>query len=281
MDLELTGRVAIVGGSSRGLGRACAERLAREGADVVLVATGAETLERTATEIREETGAEVLAVCADQSREGEAARIVRKTVERFGPVDILVNNTGGPPAGDFEDFADEDWQRAFEGTLLSVVRLCREVLSGMRERGWGRIVTNTSFTVREPADRLLLSNVFRVGVVALSKTLAREVAADGVTVNCVAPGAFETDRLRSIFAASAEATVVRSSRHRRRRRTERSTPYVPSGRRESPSGGSHSPRSSQISSHSWPPTGHLRSPEPAYLWTVACCEGCSEGGTSS
>jgi len=206
MDLELTGRVAIVGGSSRGLGRACAERLAREGADVVLVATGAETLERTATEIREETGAEVLAVCADQSREGEAARIVRKTVERFGPVDILISNTGGPPAGDFEDFADEDWQRAFEGTLLSVVRLCREVLSGMRERGWGRIVTNTSFTVREPADRLLLSNVFRVGVVALSKTLAREVAADGVTVNCVAPGAFETDRLRSIFAASAEAT---------------------------------------------------------------------------
>jgi 3-oxoacyl-[acyl-carrier protein] reductase len=206
MDLGLSGRVAIVGGASRGLGRACAERLAREGANLVIVARGEEELEAAAEAIAEETGVEVLPVVADQSRPDAARSVVDRAMERFGRIDVLVNNTGGPPPGAFVDHDDAAWRAAFDGTLMSVVRFCRAVVPIMREQRWGRIVNDTSFTVKEPAERLILSNVFRVGVVALSKTLAREVAGDGITVNCVCPGAFDTDRLRAIFREQSEAS---------------------------------------------------------------------------
>ena len=206
MDLGLRGKVAIVGGASRGLGRACAERLAREGASLTIVARGADALERTASEIAGAAGVEVLPVAVDQGRAEGIEAIVERTMARFGRIDVSVNNTGGPPPGEFATHDDAAWQAAFEGTLMSVVRLCRAVVPIMRQRGWGRIINDTSVTVKQPADRLLLSNVFRVGVVALSKTLAREVAADGITVNCVCPGAFDTDRLRAIFRRQAETT---------------------------------------------------------------------------
>ncbi len=206
MDLGLREKVAIVGGASRGLGRACAERLAREGAHLVIVARGEDELACAATAIAAETGTEVMPVAIDQSRPEGIQTIVERAMERFGRIDILVNNTGGPPPGRFDDHDDAAWQAAFEGTLMSVVRLCRAAVPIMRTQGWGRIVNDTSFTVKEPADRLILSNVFRVGVVALSKTLAREVAADGITVNCVCPGAFDTDRLRAIFREQAAAS---------------------------------------------------------------------------
>ena len=206
MDLGLIGKVAIVGGASRGLGRACAERLAREGANLVIVARGEVELEEVAREIAKETGVDVLPAAVDQSRPDGARIVVGHAIERFGRIDILVNNTGGPPPGLFADHDDAAWLAAFDGILMSVVRFCREVIPFMRKEGWGRIVNDTSFTVKEPAERLILSNVFRVGVVALSKTLAREVAGDGITVNCVCPGAFDTDRLRAVFREQSEAS---------------------------------------------------------------------------
>ena len=206
MDLGLSGRVAIVGGASRGLGRACAERLAREGANLVIVARGEGELEEAARTIAPKAGVEVLSIAADQSRPDAVGSVVDRAMEQFGRVDVLVNNTGGPPPGLFADHGDEAWLAAFDGILMSVVRFCRAVLPAMRRQGWGRIVNDTSFTVKEPAERLILSNVFRVGVVALSKTLAREVASEGITVNCVCPGAFDTDRLRAIFREQSEAS---------------------------------------------------------------------------
>ena len=206
MHLGMTGRVAIVGGASRGLGRACAERLAREGANLVIVARRESDLEEEAKAIAEETGVDVLPVAVDQGRPDAAKSVIDRAIERFDRIDVLVNNTGGPPPGRFDDHDDSAWLTAFDGILMSVVRLCRAVLPIMRRQGWGRIVNDTSFTVKEPAGRLILSNVFRVGVVALSKTLAREVAGDGITVNCVCPGAFDTDRLRAIFREQSEAS---------------------------------------------------------------------------
>jgi 3-oxoacyl-[acyl-carrier protein] reductase len=206
MDLGVRDRVALVGGGSRGLGRACARALAAEGVRVVIVARGQDTLEEAAETIVEETGSDVQGVAADLRKAADIERLIGAIVDRHGRIDILVHNTGGPPPGLFLDHDDDAWQEAFEGLLLSFVRCCRAVVPIMRKNGWGRIITNTSFTVKEPADRLILSNALRTAVVAASKTLAREVAADGITVNCVAPGAFETDRLREIFAAEAEKT---------------------------------------------------------------------------
>jgi len=204
MDLGLTGRVAIVGGASRGLGRACAERLAAEGARLVLVGRDRVAIEAAATEIG--PPAEVVPIAADQSRADDVRCVVDGAMARFGRIDILVHNTGGPPAGAFLDHEDTAWHAAFEGLLMSVVRYGRAILPIMTRQGWGRIVANTSFTVKEPAERLVLSNALRAAVVALSKTLSHEVAADGITVNCVCPGAFDTERLGAIFEEQATAS---------------------------------------------------------------------------
>jgi len=208
MNLGLKGKSALVGGASRGLGYACAHNLAAEGARVTLCSRDETDISRAAERIRDETGGQVHAVAADQSTPDGIERMLREARERFGPIDILVNNTGGPPPGLFADHDDDAWQAAFEGLILSVVRLCRGVLPEMIARGWGRIITNTSFTVKEPAEQLVLSNALRAAVVALSKTLSREVAASGITVNCVAPGAFDTERLERLFDAQALAQGI-------------------------------------------------------------------------
>ncbi|MFC2078359.1 SDR family oxidoreductase [Candidatus Bipolaricaulota bacterium] len=205
MDLGVRGKTAMVGGASRGLGLAICERMAAEGANLVMVSRGAGALTLASEQLTTEHGVETMAIPGDQSRKDDVERILSSALGHFGTIDILVHNTGGPPPGLFRDHDDAAWTAAFEGLLLSVVRMCRGVLPGMQERGWGRIVIDTSFTVKEPAPRLVLSNVFRTGVVALAKTLSREVAADGITVNCVCPGAFDTDRLRSIFEEQALA----------------------------------------------------------------------------
>jgi 3-oxoacyl-[acyl-carrier protein] reductase len=144
-----------------------------------------------------------LPIAADLSLDRDIQHILDVAIDQLEAIDVLFHNTGGPPPGLFVDLDDEAWTKAFEGILLSVVRLCRGVLPGMQTKGWGRILINTSFTVKEPAPRLILSNVFRTGVVALAKTLSREVASDGVTVNCICPGAFGTERLASIFEEQA------------------------------------------------------------------------------
>ena len=150
--------------ASQGLGRATALGLAREGARLTICARGAEELEKTAREIREETSAEVLAIAADVSRTEDIRNVVSETLEKYSTVDILVNNAGGPPVGGFLDFSLDNWQKAVELNLFSTITFCREVIPHMRKNNWGRIVNITSVAVKEPIDGLILSNTVRAGV---------------------------------------------------------------------------------------------------------------------
>jgi 3-oxoacyl-[acyl-carrier protein] reductase len=203
MDLGLENRVAIVAASSRGLGKACALELAREGAWVVICARDPACLAETADEIASATGAEVFAVEADLTDDALIRHLVADTLDRFGRIDVLVTNNGGPPAGYFDDFGDEAWFAAHQLTLLSAVRLIRAVLPAMRAQRWGRIINITSVSVKQPIDNLLLSNVYRPGVIGLAKTLSAQVAADRITVNNVAPGYTRTDRVLDLAQARA------------------------------------------------------------------------------
>ena len=204
MDLGLKGKVALVAAASKGLGKAVAMELASEGARVAICARNEDTLRAAADEIGTKARSEVLAVVADVTVAEDVEGLVADTLTHFHHIDILVNNAGGPPAGYFLDFGDEDWQAAFELNLLSTVRLIRAVLPGMRQRRWGRVVNITSVAVKQPVDNLILSNAGRSGVVGLAKTLATQLAAEGITVNNVCPGYTLTDRVRSLAQAQAQ-----------------------------------------------------------------------------
>jgi len=203
MDLGLAGRVAIVAASSRGLGKACALELAREGARVVICARDAESLAAAADEIRTAVGAEVLPMQVDLTDAAQIQHLADEALRRFGRIDVLVTNNGGPPAGYFADFDDEAWMTAHQLTLMSAVRLIRAVLPAMRAQQWGRIVNITSISVKQPIDNLVLSNVYRPGVIGLAKTLAAQVAGEGITVNSVAPGYTRTHRVLELNRARA------------------------------------------------------------------------------
>jgi 3-oxoacyl-[acyl-carrier protein] reductase len=205
MNLGLKDRVAIVAASSRGLGKACAVELAREEAQVVICARNADELAATADEIQEKTGGHVLWLAVDLTDPAQIRHLAEETLRRYGRIDVLVTNNGGPATGYFADLDDETWLAAHQLTLMSAVRLIRAVLPAMRAQGWGRIVNITSVSVKQPLDDLLLSNVYRPGVVALAKTLAPQVAADGITINNVAPGYTRTERVVEIFDARAAA----------------------------------------------------------------------------
>lgn len=194
MDLGLRDRVAIVMASSKGLGRAVALGLAREGARVTICARGEEALRRTEQEIREETGADVQAFALDVTRRESQKKLVSETIGRFGRVDILVNNAGGPPTGQFLQLPEASWQEALDLNLLSTVFMTREVVPHMISRRWGRIINLTSYSVKQPIDNLILSNMARTGVVGFAKTLASELAPHNILVNNVCPGPFATDR---------------------------------------------------------------------------------------
>jgi len=198
MDLGLKGKAALVAAASRGLGKAVAWELAREGARVAICARGKDALRAAAREIAEDTRGKVFPVAADMTNPSDIRRLVTAVEERFGRIDILVSNAGGPPTGAFADFDDDAWEAALRLNLLSTVRLCRAVLPGMRARSWGRIVNITSVTVKQPMDGLILSSAARCGVVGLAKTLSSECAAQGITVNNVCPGYMLTDRLTNL-----------------------------------------------------------------------------------
>lgn len=195
MDLGLTGKVALVAASSRGLGRAVAEEFAREGARLVMCARGDDDLNRTRDRIARASGSEPVAVAADLTDPEGVRQVTDAAAEAFGQVDILVTNTGGPPSGPFEAHSPEAWRTAVAQNLESVLNLTRAVLPGMRERGWGRIINVTSIAVKQPVDGLILSNSVRAAVTGFARTLANEVARDGVTVNNVMPGYTRTARL--------------------------------------------------------------------------------------
>lgn len=198
MDMGLKGAVAVVTASSQGLGKATALALAQEGANLVMCARGAERLEEAAQEIREQTGVQVLAVPADLSTEQGISAVIEATVEQFSRIDVLVTNAGGPPPGDFTKHTDEAWQRAFELNLLSVVRLIRAALPYLKASRRGRIINFSSTSVKQPIDGLILSNSLRAAVIGMAKTLATELAPHSITVNNIAPGRLDTERVRSL-----------------------------------------------------------------------------------
>jgi len=199
MNLGIENRIAIVGGASKGLGRACAERLAAEGANLTVCARNEADLEATADAIRQSTGRSVLAVAADWSKAEDIDRTVEETIQTYNRLDILVHNTGGPPPGEFSDHPDEHWQAAFELLLFSAIRMYRAVTPHMQKNHWGRIINIASITVKEPWESLILSNVFRSGLVSLAKTISRKLAADNILINTVCPGLYLTQRMENVL----------------------------------------------------------------------------------
>ena len=201
MDLGIKGRKAIVCAASKGLGRACAFSLAREGAAITIVARGAQALEQTATEIRELTGATVIPVVADiTTPAGRAA-----TLAVCPDPDILVNNAGGPPPGDFRDWNRDHWIAALDANMLTPIELIKATVDGMLGRNFGRIINITSSAVKQPIDILGLSNGARSGLTGFVAGIARKTAGRNVTINNILPGPFDTDRLRSNLAVTAKA----------------------------------------------------------------------------
>lgn len=198
MDLGLTDKPVLVMASSGGIGRGVAMELAREGAKVMLFARSEEKLAQTAAAIEAETGNRPLFTAGDITAPGAISGVVARTVEEFGGLWALFNNTGGPPAGGFAQFDDAAWQSAFELTLLSYVRTIRAALPHLKAGGGGRIVNNTSVSTKQAIDGLLLSNVFRSGLVGLGKSLARELGRDGILVNTVGPGRIDTERIEQL-----------------------------------------------------------------------------------
>lgn len=203
MNLGLENHVALVTAASQGLGAAAALAFAREGARVALCARSQGRLQQTAGEIADQTGADVLPIVVDVSQPDAAERLVGATVERFGRLDVLVTNAGGPPSGTFLDLGPEDWEAASQLTLMSVVRLCYAAVPVMREQGGGSILALTSISVKQPLDNLILSNALRLGVVGLVKSLSNELAADGIRVNAICPGWTRTGRVDELLAARA------------------------------------------------------------------------------
>lgn len=230
MDLGLKDRVALVTGASRGLGRAVAERLATEGAHVVVNSRSIGALTAAADEIARETGRRIVAVAGDVSRQEECEALVERTVGEFGRLDVLVTNAGGPPPGGVDDFGPAAYRDALEVNLMSAVQLTLAALPAMRRNRWGRVVAITSVSVKQPIDGLLLSNTARPGVVGFIKTISRDLAADGILCNVVAPGYIHTARVESLVAGQADARGIS-----REEVLEGMTAHIPAGRIGRPS----------------------------------------------
>lgn len=203
MDLGLKGKVALAAASSEGIGRAVAEGLAMEGADLVICSRRKDPLEKARLEL-EGYGGRVVAVRANLTEPDDVKRVADAAHEAFGRVDILVTNTGGPPAGPFESHDPEAWEAAVRQNLFSVLNLVREILPGMRKRKWGRIINITSIAVKQPSENLILSNSVRAAVTGFARTLATETAREGITVNNVMPGFTRTQRLTELAERRAQ-----------------------------------------------------------------------------
>jgi 3-oxoacyl-[acyl-carrier protein] reductase len=210
MDLGIKERVALVAASSRGLGKAIAQRLSQEGAKVIICARGEDRLLKTRDEIAAATGGVVKAITADVTDKDQVSRLVKKTIDEFGKIDILVCNAGGPPSGTADTFTVTDYDQALELNLLSTINLCYEVMPFMKKQRWGRIICMTSVSAKQPIDNLILSNTSRAGVLGFSKSLSNQLAASGITVNSVCPGYTRTERVDELarsFEESGKGTV--------------------------------------------------------------------------
>ena len=202
MDLRIPGKIAIVLGSSKGIGRACAHALAAEGCLLALAARDAKSLGDEAAAIAKKARVVVIHRSCDVTRDADRKEFIEEAVKRFGRVDILVNNCEGPKPGALKDSLDpQDWQDAVDRSLLQPIKWTLGVIPHMK--GWGRIVNIVSTSVKQPIDGLLLSNTMRPGVIGFSKSIARELASEGITINCVLPGRFRTDRTTDLARARA------------------------------------------------------------------------------
>lgn len=198
MDLGITGKIAVVTAASRGLGFAVAERLSLEGAIVSICGRNRERIDAAGEAIRKKTGGELVAFEADVTDHSAVKEMVQEIQKRFGSLDILVCNAGGPPPGMHYDFVIDDYRAALELNLLSTINLCYEALPFMKEQRWGRIVAITSVAAKQPLDNLILSNTARAGVLGFIKTLSNQVASLGITANCVCPGYTKTERVEEL-----------------------------------------------------------------------------------
>ncbi|MBP6822358.1 MAG: SDR family oxidoreductase [Acidobacteria bacterium] len=214
MDFGLKGRVAMIAAASKGLGKACALALAQEGCKVSICSRSAETLAKAAEEIA--VHGEVLTVVADVSLQTGIENWHQATVEKFGQVDILVTNTGGPPVSRFMQLTDEQWLAGVESTLMNVVRLSRLVIPGMQRRSWGRIIHLTSLVAKQPLDDLTISSTLRAGLSGLTKTMANQLGPDNITVNALLMGQILTDRQNAIADVRVKEQGISYEEHFRR-----------------------------------------------------------------
>ena len=208
MELGLKGKIAFVAASSKGLGKAVAAELSREGAIVIINGRRKNSLEETQNDLSK-TGNEVFAVSGDLSNEKERRDVIDQILKRFGKIDILITNTGGPPSGNFSNFQKSDWDKAYELLLGSAVSLIQDFLPGMKEQNWGRIIAITSQAVKQPVDNLILSNSVRASVAGLIKSLSNELGSFNITVNNVMPGYTKTDRLKNLISNDPEIEKVK------------------------------------------------------------------------
>jgi 3-oxoacyl-[acyl-carrier protein] reductase len=208
MDLKIKGKLALVTAATKGLGRACAEELSQEGCTVAICARTAADVERVTQEIGKKTGHPVTGFVADMSKEADTSRLLDEVRKKLGDPDIVICNAGGPPAGNFATTKIEQFLPAFELSAMSSIRLTYGTIQPMIKKKWGRIVYITSVSVKQPIPFILLSNTARAGLTGFMRTVAREVAATGVTLNAVLPGTHDTDRVRSTAQTRAKTENV-------------------------------------------------------------------------
>ncbi len=216
MDLQLTGKTAIVLAASRGLGKAAAMSLAAEGVDLVIGSRNMESLQQTAEQIRSLYGVRVVALAVDLSQAAQAEAFLKEAAGAFGKIDILVNNAGGPPFGKFESFDDQAWYQAFELTLMSAVRFIRLCIPYLRRSGSGRIINITSLSTKTYLENSVLSTSLRLAVTGMAKMLSNELGPDHITVNNVAPGIILTDRIRETLFHDLPAGMTQEQALQRR-----------------------------------------------------------------
>tara|TARA_Y100000746_G_scaffold231255_1_gene244620 strand:+ start:91 stop:882 length:792 start_codon:yes stop_codon:yes gene_type:complete len=206
MDLSIKGKNAIVCASSQGLGKSAAMDLAKEGVNLTICSRNKEKINLVKNEIEEISDVKIVAIEADLSSEKDINNLYKKAKKELKTIDILINNNGGPPPSTFEELADEDWQRAFNSTMMSAIRLSKLVLPDMKKNKWGRIVNISSISVKTPVNGLFLSNSIRMGVLGWAKALSDEVAPHGITVNTVCPGTTKTERIEQILNSQSESS---------------------------------------------------------------------------
>jgi len=206
MDLSIKGKNAIVCASSQGLGKSAALDLAKEGVNIAICSRNKDKINLVKEEIEQTSDVKVVAIEADLSSEKDISALFQEAKKELKAIDILINNNGGPPPSTFEELTDEDWQRTFNSTMMSAIRLSKLVLPDMKKNKWGRIINISSVSVKTPVNGLFLSNSIRMGVLGWAKALSDEVAPHGITVNSVCPGTTKTERIEQILNAQSESS---------------------------------------------------------------------------